>query len=92
MALEATDECSNFWSPPSSAAILLSTPASHAFDSALFSIFGSRLAEGDGLFLAGALLAAALLLPLAFARTRGWLRQGFPQPEGPERPEAPRSD
>lgn len=45
--------------------------------SAVFSIFGSRLVEGGGVWLAGGLIAATVFVPLLFPQTRAWLRQSF---------------
>ncbi len=62
---------------------LIAVGAGSLARSAVFSIFGSQLVEGGGLWLGGGLIALTVVVPLLFPQTRAWLRQSFARNEEP---------
>jgi uncharacterized membrane protein YdjX (TVP38/TMEM64 family) len=69
-------------------AFVLAVGAGSLVRSATFTFFGSQILAGDsmGIVQAGALIAAAVLVPLLFPRSRAWLLDAF----GRERTAPPR--
>ena len=61
------------------AAFLIAVAAGAMVRSATYTFFGSRLLSGDlvGLLEASALIGAAVVVPLLFPRSRGWLLQAL---------------
>lgn len=60
-------------------AFLIAVATGSVIRSATFTFFGSRLLSGDlrGMLEATALIAVAVVLPLLFSRSRGWLLQAL---------------
>jgi uncharacterized membrane protein YdjX (TVP38/TMEM64 family) len=65
------------------AVYLLAVTAGSTLRAGLFAWFGSALLEGEGAIVAGALLAAALILPMLHPRARRFVLSSFGSPREP---------